>query len=345
MPDPAPAHLSGVADLEQVRQRRIAGGAAPLSGLALFDGIAEADLARLALAVRCVELAPGELLWRQGETGEDLAVLVAGEAQVCRQLPGERELELARLKPGDVFGELALLAGDEHSATVRCLSSCSVLLLGRADFEACAVSLDPGAQELRRRIVVLACRRLRRALDRLTATGDAAGGSPRDETPLPPRPRDAPHAAAPPLDFLARLPLLRGLERDVVAELVRRATVLAVDRGHVVQQHGTRPEQCYVTLNGAVEDVVHRLGRPLRVGFAGPGYAFGYVGLLDGRPAPVTSVTRERCLLLAIDRDHFADLLGDRRLRPFAAALDANLVGALRTAERARSHLAVAWVG
>ena len=145
-------------------------------------------------------------------------------------------------------------------------------------------------------------------------------------------------------DFLSRLPLLRGLERDVVAELVRSATVLALERGDVVQHEWAPPERCYITLNGAVEDVVHRRGAPLRVGFAGPGHAFGYVGLLDGQPAPVSSVTRERCLLLAIDRDHFAALLEDRRLRPLAAALDADLVGALQKAERTLSHLAAAWV-
>jgi CRP-like cAMP-binding protein len=264
---------------------------------------------------------------------------------VCRHWPGERELALARLGPGDVLGEIALLGGGDHSATVRCLVPCSLLMLSRSEFEACKASFHPGAQELRRGIVGLVCRRLRRALAGLAASDDAPGAS-RSAVALEARPSDALCTAPPPpVHFLSRLALLRDLERDVVAELARSATVLAFERGHVVQHEWAPPEHCYITLNGAVEDILHRRGAPLRVGFAGPGHAFGYVGLLDGQPAPVSSVTRERCLLLAIDRDHFAALLADRRLRPLAAALDADLVGALQTAERTLSHLAAAWAG
>jgi hypothetical protein len=219
-------------------------------------------------------------------------------------------------------------------------------VLSRTDFEACTASFHPGAQTLRQGIVALACRRLRRALAGLAAGDDAPDASHRDVPPEG-RPRDVWCSAPPPppLDFISRLPLLRGLERDLLAELVGSATVLALERGDVVQHEWAPPERCYITLNGAVEDVVHRRGAPLRVGFSGPGHAFGYVGLLDGKPAPVSSVTRERCLLLAIDRDHFAALLGDRRLRPLAAALDADLVGALQKAERTLSHLAATRVG
>ena len=346
MPDLA-THPVAVADLAQARQRRRADAAPLLSGVAPFAGIGDDDLARLVPALRSLELQRGELLWRQGDQCKGLAVLVAGEAQVCRQLPGERELELARLGPGDVLGEIALLSGGEHSATVRCLGPCSVLLLGRAEFEACTAAFAPGAQELRQGIVAIACRRLRRALAELAglAAGDAAPDAAQRHVPLVARQRDAwSSAPPPPLDFLSRLPLLRGLERDLVAELVRSATVVELERGAVVQHEWAPPEHCFITLNGAVEDIIYRCGARLRVGFAGPGHAFGYVGLLDGRPAPVSSVTRERCLLLAIDRDHFAALLEDRRLRPLAAALDADLVGALQTAERTRSHLAAAWV-
>jgi CRP/FNR family cyclic AMP-dependent transcriptional regulator len=333
-----------ISDLAQARQRRRPDAVPLLSGVAPFDGIAEDDLARLVPALRSIELGRGDLLWRQGDPCKGLAVLIAGEAQVCRQLPGEREIELARLGPGDVLGEIALLGKGEHSATVRCLGPCSLLLLGPAEFEACTASFVPGAQELRRGIIALVCRRLRRALAGLAASDDAPDAPHRD-LQLGDRGCEASCTGPrPPLDFLTRLPLLRGLERDLVAEVVGSATVLELERGAVVQHEWAAPERCYITLNGAVEDVVHRRGAPLRVGFAGPGHAFGYVGLLDGQPAPVSSVTRERCLLLAIDRDRFATLLEDRRLRPLAAALDADLVGALQKAERTLSHLAAAWV-
>lgn len=339
------AQSVAVGDLAAQRQRPDQDLVALLGGVGLLHGIAEGDLARLARSLRRLELGPGEIVWRQADACKGLAVLVAGEAQVCRQLPGERELELARMAPGDVMGELALLSGRAHTATVRCLRPSVVLLLSRMEFDACIVSLDPSAQELRQRIVALACLRLRRALAGLAATDDET--QPRRAAPRRrPEQRDPVSAAMPPIEFLSRLPLLRGLDHDAVCEVARRATVLAVERGHVVQRASTRPDCCYVTLNGAVEDIVHRRGTPLRVGFAGPGHAFGYLGLLDGEPAPVSSVTRERCTLLALDRDHFAELLrSGGRMRSFAVAIDGDLVANLQMAERTLSHLAAGRTG
>jgi CRP-like cAMP-binding protein len=332
---------TAVAEIAVARQRRDV--AALLGGVGLFAGMDEHDLGRFAPLLRRVELAPGESLWRQGERCQGLAVLIAGEGQVWRQLPGERELEIARLGPGDVLGEIPLLGGGAHSAGVRALGPCSLLLLTRAGFDACTISFEPSANELRRRIVAIVCARLRRALAGLAATAARQDSHP---DALPCRtPRQAPQPTAPPrLDYLSRLPLFRGLEPDLVSELIGRGTVLAADRGQVLQQEWTGPGSCYVTLNGVVEDVVHRGGAPLRAGFAGPGHAFGYIGLLDGEPAPVSSVARERSIVLAADREHVEDLLrhGGPRSRPFAAALEGDLIASLETVERARSHLAAA---
>jgi CRP-like cAMP-binding protein len=46
-------------------------------------------------------------------------VLVGGEVRVSRSLPGQRELAVARLGPGAVMGEIPLLGGGSHSATVH----------------------------------------------------------------------------------------------------------------------------------------------------------------------------------------------------------------------------------
>jgi len=54
--------------------------------------------------------------------------------------------------------------------------------------------------------------------------------------------------------------------------------------------------------------VMVRGGRRVRVGLAGPGKLFGYEGLIDDRPSPVTAITRERSLLLVLPRDPFERL-------------------------------------
>ena len=72
--------------------------------------------------------------------------------------------------------------------------------------------------------------------------------------------------------------------------------------------------------------------RRIRVGLAGPGKAFGYEGLIDGRPSPVTAITRERALLLVLPRDPFEQLFNgeDAVSRVFLDVIQRDLVATLR---------------
>jgi CRP-like cAMP-binding protein len=301
--------------------------AALLSGVELFEGLALGDLTAIASLLKRVELAPGEVLWRQGTPHDGLYFLLEGEAQVCRQLPGQRELELARLGSGEVMGEIPLLSGGNHSATVRALGPCTLLSLRRAEFEAHALVGDPAALELRRRIVAIVCARLRDTYAALAAAGeDTVSRSAPQHEPLP--------AVAPPRSYLSRLPLFGDVDPEIVDDVLARGRMISVPRGHLVQREGDRPDACYVVLNGAVEDVLDANAAAPRVGFAGPGHAFGVVGLLDGEHAPVSSVACERSLLLEIGRQDFGVLA-----HAFITAIESDLIRSLEVASRALSHL------
>jgi signal-transduction protein with cAMP-binding, CBS, and nucleotidyltransferase domain len=197
-----------------------------------------------------------------------------------------------------------------------------LLFLCRAEFDARTSAGDPATLALRQRIVEIVCARLRRNYASVSEPATAPAGLQRE--PL--------RAIAPPRSYIARLELFRTLTPGQLDEVLSRGTVTCGPRGLVVQRAGTRPLACYVTLNGGVEDI----HGATRVGFSGPGRACGYVGLLDDQPAPVSSVARERCLLLALDPDHFATL---RRSQPaFARAIEADLIRTVTTADAASSR-------
>jgi CRP-like cAMP-binding protein len=113
---------------------------------------------------------------------------------------------------------------------------------------------------------------------------------------------------------------------------------------HLVLGEGAAANACYVTLDGAVEEVIRRGGRAIRVGLAGPGRAFGYVGLIDGRPAPVSATTRERALLLVVSRTQFDALFYGSTISSygFFEAVERDLMTALRQADRPQARLATA---
>jgi CRP-like cAMP-binding protein len=62
---------------------------------------------------------------------------VSGQAEVVRE-DDERETVLARLGPGEYFGEMALLSQTTRMATVRCLSPMNTIALPKREFNTLA---------------------------------------------------------------------------------------------------------------------------------------------------------------------------------------------------------------
>ena len=84
------------------------------------------------------QAAPGEVLVKQGKPSDGLYVVLHGQVRVVKVLEttGEAsEVELARLKEGDVFGEMSLLTRKPATATVTCTGNTIVLKLPRENFQ------------------------------------------------------------------------------------------------------------------------------------------------------------------------------------------------------------------
>jgi CRP/FNR family transcriptional regulator, cyclic AMP receptor protein len=306
----------------------------------LFAGIGEGELREIEQLLQRVSLRPGELLFRQGEPADGLHVLAAGVVGVYGRLPAGREVELARLGAGEVVGELALVDGGMRAATVRALEPTSTIFLGRAEFLALVSRLDPTAFAIKRRVAALVCERLRRRYTALTGWLDGDG---RPATAADVAPGELTPAPAPGDPYLARLPFFRGFAPHRRAELVGLCKTLLVPPRRIVLREGGEPEAAFVTLNGAVEELLGSGRRRIRVRLAGPGRAVGYAGILDGRPSPVTVATRDRALLLVVPRATFTELFdGATPLsHAFVEAVERDLVAALRQAENPQARLAV----
>jgi putative ABC transport system ATP-binding protein len=71
-----------------------------------------------------------EMIIREGEPGEEFFLVSEGEVDVIRA-----DHEVARLGPGDFFGEVALISGEPRNATVVAMSEVDTYVLGKTDFE------------------------------------------------------------------------------------------------------------------------------------------------------------------------------------------------------------------
>lgn len=98
--------------------------------ISLFAGLDELALTNLEDAFEEQRWAEGQRIVAEGDTGHHLYVVRRGSA-AAEMGEGADRLPLALFKPGDFFGELALLDGEPRSATVRATSTCQVLRLPR----------------------------------------------------------------------------------------------------------------------------------------------------------------------------------------------------------------------
>jgi NADH dehydrogenase len=83
---------------------------------------------------------PGQDVFREGELGDRLYIILKGEAEVRRR-EGTADVVLARLGAGQCFGEMALVNMATRNATVQCVQALDVLSLPRQEFATLAANL------------------------------------------------------------------------------------------------------------------------------------------------------------------------------------------------------------
>jgi CRP/FNR family transcriptional regulator, cyclic AMP receptor protein len=100
-----------------------------LANVPLFAGLSDRELRSLAKRAEQVSVAKGTTLVTEGRIGVEFFVILAGAAKVTR-----RGRTLRKLRTGDSFGELALIAGTPRRATVTTTEPSEVMVLVRRDF-------------------------------------------------------------------------------------------------------------------------------------------------------------------------------------------------------------------
>jgi len=108
--------------------------AAVLSRIPFFAGLDGAALDRLAAGTRTRRFRRGEVIFHAGDPGDALFIIISGEVKISLPSEAGDEAIIATLKPGEVFGELALLDGAPRSATASALSATEAVVLPRDRF-------------------------------------------------------------------------------------------------------------------------------------------------------------------------------------------------------------------
>ena len=100
-----------------------------LASIPLFASLSAEELEAVASLLEQRAEPAGAVLVGEGAPGYSLFVLQTGEASVTSD-----DRQIRRLRPGDFFGEIALLAEREHTATVTATTPVELLVMYGSDF-------------------------------------------------------------------------------------------------------------------------------------------------------------------------------------------------------------------
>ena len=129
-----------------------------LARVPLFSQCSKEELRRLAGRTTDIRAEAGQVLIRERQGAYEFFVIFEGHAEVTRH-----GATVAKLGPGDFFGELGLLDRSLRDATVTALTPMEIIVMSQWDFEA-AVSEAP---RMTRKLLAGMAHRLR-ALDETT---------------------------------------------------------------------------------------------------------------------------------------------------------------------------------
>jgi CRP/FNR family transcriptional regulator, cyclic AMP receptor protein len=131
---------------------------AALECMPLFRDLAREDLAALAATVRTQRYRRGDLIFRQGDPGDGLYVVLSGRVRIWTTGNGGGEAILATLRPNEFFGALALLDGAPRSASATAVAATQTLTVPRERFRQ-LIDVDPA---IRDHVIVQLTKEIRR---------------------------------------------------------------------------------------------------------------------------------------------------------------------------------------
>ena len=100
----------------------------------LFEGLSDLEFNAVAAFWEPRKVKGGEIIFREGSSGEEIFVLVSGKIGAWVGLKEFSQRPLFEIKPGDFFGEMSIIVNQSRSATLAAQEDTELLALSGIDF-------------------------------------------------------------------------------------------------------------------------------------------------------------------------------------------------------------------
>ena len=134
-----------------------------LRDVRVFEAFSDPDLAAVVDRLRERQLRKRQILFREGDRGEEMFIVQHGTILISKAVTGKVEQVLVRVEPFDFFGEMSLFDGSPRSATAQAETDVELLVLGRDSLQAMTETTPRAAAAFFYAMVQVFMERLRRS--------------------------------------------------------------------------------------------------------------------------------------------------------------------------------------
>jgi CRP/FNR family transcriptional regulator, cyclic AMP receptor protein len=321
--------------------------AALLRQCALFAQHLPDELSDIAQYLVPLRATAGTRLFTQGNPAEGLYVVERGSIRIVARLPGDKVVELGRIGPGEMFGEVSLVIQSPHSTSAEVLENFRGFLFTRRHFEMLRADLRPSAFRTMNALTETICKRIRGQIVEIQQCAPATHRPVRG-TGLASKGRRSAGAQPAPQDLfspqsLSRLPLFQPYADREIDALLAAVRPRILPRGTPLFAAGDLAQRCFLIVRGAVRHSVMRKKGPEQLAILGPSQMAGVLSMMDGLANPDACETREDTHLLEMNRQAFQRFraAADPMAFKFFESVNRSLVSLLRKNNRYLSLLAV----
>ena len=100
-----------------------------LKEVSIFHGLSDSDLEILEEKMILTVYQKDDYIFREGELGQELYILVEGDVSITKKDKYGNEREIIKLYGGSLFGEMSLIDIQKRAASIRVLSETTIAIL------------------------------------------------------------------------------------------------------------------------------------------------------------------------------------------------------------------------
>lgn len=267
----------------------------------MFADLTDEECDAVAATCKSVEVPPGGTLFREGEAGTALLIVVSGSLEVRVKTPSGQEGVLRRVGPGDVIGELSFFDSKPRSATLTSTEGAALISFSRdamRKFRRDSVRITAA---IHRGILKCMAHRLRDLAAKSSEGIASTRNVPMERSAT--LPVGLPVTA---IELSTKYPQLARYSAEDFALLAEVGTMRTFGANDVVMEQGKRGNACWLLLTG---EVVASDKANATLATLGPGTLLGQLALVDGTVRDTTVTARVPSTALEVRAPAFAQLV------------------------------------